>query len=903
MMRRLREPVRDLDARAGPGGALGLTPAPDDGCEDERRAALRAAAAVWPAAMAVLLAVPAALIALAAHQGRYDLAVSLALRAGPALALAPACLMILTGWGRMMAHRRTAAMALAAAWIALSLSLLGMDVAAFAAGIGEAATVAVTGAAIVVAAALYPVRAASIAFASMLAAVMIANDGITAASLVATAVAALYALAQLHGGVTDQRAARARRVERADDGRARRLMGEYETHGAGWFWQTDRHGRISYLSAKVAQQLRGASGAGAGEADAAADLIGQPLTAIFAVESQQLETERTLSFHMSSRTSFSDYTVCPAAADAPERWWSISGRAIHDELGRFQGFAGWGADLTARRRADAEIARLALFDSLTGLANRQRMRLSLEQALTPQGGGHGSTGLFLLDLDRFKAVNDTLGHQVGDELLKEVAQRLQRTIGEAGLVGRLGGDEFQVVIPREGNRDRLAALADRVIAALSLPYHIDHATLSIGCSIGIAVAPLHGDSPETLVRNADLALYAAKADGRGVHRFYREELLEGAQNRKRLEDDLRQALGRDQFHLTYQPVVSTKDALIVGYEALLRWEHPQRGAISPTDFVPVAEECGLIESIGEWVMRTACMEAAGWPDHVRVAVNVSPIQFANPALPAIVTSALAASGLAPHRLELEITEGVFLNEDASSEQMFRTLKSIGVRLALDDFGTGYSSLGYLKKAPFDKIKIDQSFVRGAIQPGNRNAAIIKAIVSLADTLGMETTAEGVEQQDEIALIRDLGCSHIQGYVYGRPARLATVRDQLAAAGGYAVAIGHKTSRAIRQKMLRTARLMLGEESGEVRIRDLSATGVMIDGIDLPEEAVGYPVRIELEEGRWVAAVIRWVDDGRAGLRFDRALAGRDMDDAGEGGAWTAGTPPSSPAARRAGGRR
>ena len=903
-MTRLREPDLDPDAGRGLGDLLGLTPARDDRCEDERRDTLRAAAARWPAALALLLLVPATLIALAAQLGRHDLALSLAMRAAPALVLAPACLVILNGRGLgwMMAHRRAAALSLAAAWIALSLSLLGSDVAAFADGIEEAATVALTGTVVVVAIGLHPVRPAAIAFAQMFAAVMIANDGVTPASLTALAIAALYTLDQLRMGAAERRDARARRLADAEGTRARLLLGEYETHGAGWFWQTDRHGRISYLSAKVAQQVRGASGADVGDADP----IGQPLTAIFSVESQQLDTERTLSFHMSSRTSFSDYTVCPAAADAPERWWSISGRAIHDDLGRFQGFAGWGADLTARRRADAEIARLALFDSLTALANRQRMRLSLEQALTPQAGGHGSTGLFLLDLDRFKAVNDTLGHQVGDELLKEVAQRLQRTIGDAGLVGRLGGDEFQVVIPREGNRDRLAALADRVIAALSLPYHIDHATLSIGCSIGIAVAPLHGDSPETLVRNADLALYAAKADGRGVHRFYREELLEGAQNRKRLEDDLRQALGRDQFHLTYQPVVSTKDALIVGYEALLRWEHPQRGAISPTDFVPVAEECGLIESIGEWVMRTACMEAAGWPDHVRVAVNVSPIQFANSALPAIVTSALAASGLAPHRLELEITEGVFLNEDASSEQMFRTLKAIGVRLALDDFGTGYSSLGYLKKAPFDKIKIDQSFVRGAIQPGNRNAAIIKAIVSLADTLGMETTAEGVEQQDEIALIRDLGCSHIQGYVYGRPARLATVRDQLAAAGGYAVAIGHKTSRAIRQKMLRTARLTLGDESGEVRIRDLSATGVMIDGIDLPDAAVGYPVRIELEEGRWVAAVIRWVDDGRAGLRFDHALAGREKDDAGEGEARAAGASSSSspsPPARRARGRR
>ena len=272
------------------------------------------------------------------------------------------------------------------------------------------------------------------------------------------------------------------------------------------------------------------------------------------------------------------------------------------------------------------------------------------------------------------------------------------------------------------------------------------------------------------------------------------------------------------------------------------------------------------------MLDTACAEAAGWPDHVRVAVNVSPIQFANPRLPTLVAGALAATGLAPHRLELEITEGVFLNEDASSEQMFRALKALGVRLALDDFGTGYSSLGYLRKAPFDKIKIDQSFVRGAIQPGNRNAAIIRAIVSLAETLGMETTAEGVEQQDEIVLIRGLGCSHIQGYVYGRPADAGTVRAQLDAAEGYAVPIGHKTSRAPRHRVLRSARLELAGERAEVRVRNISPAGAMIDGVDLPAAAIGFPAVLELEGGLALAATVRWVDDeGRAGLEFDAAF--------------------------------
>ena len=495
------------------------------------------------------------------------------------------------------------------------------------------------------------------------------------------------------------------------------------------------------------------------------------------------------------------------------------------------------------------------------------MRLSLDQTLHQPTGVYRATSLLLLDLDRFKAVNDTLGHQVGDSLLKQVGQRLHRAVGDAGLVGRLGGDEFQVLLPSESNRERVGELARTIIASLSQPYFINGSSITIGCSIGVAIAPENGRDSETLVRNADLALYAAKADGRGIHRFFREELLIGAQSRKQLEDDLRHALAQDQFHVAYQPVVSTATERIVGYEALIRWDHPTRGSISPTEFVPVAEETGLIEAIGEWVLRTACMEAATWPKDIRVAVNVSPIQFANPRLPTVITSALAKSGIAPDRLELEITEGVFLDETASSEHMFKMLKGLGVRLALDDFGTGYSSLGYLKKAPFDKIKIDQSFVRGATIAGNRNSAIIKAIVTLADTLGMETTAEGVEVRDEILLIRELGCSHIQGYVYGKPARAVEVLKQLAAAGGMATASGYRVSRSPRHSMIRNARITAGDVKGEIRIRNMSATGAMIDGIDVGDDAIGIEILIELLEDQMFPAKVKWAADGKAGLEF------------------------------------
>ncbi|MBM3927788.1 MAG: EAL domain-containing protein, partial [Sphingomonadales bacterium] len=533
------------------------------------------------------------------------------------------------------------------------------------------------------------------------------------------------------------------------------MVREFEEQGSGWFWQTDRDGYVTYLSAKVAGQLNLSDGG-----------IGATLTALFQIDSESPETERTLGFHLSSRTSFSEYSVCAAGGEA-DRWWSISGRPIVDANGNFQGFVGWGSDLTAKRRSEAEITRLALFDGLTGLANRQRMRLSLDQTLAQLATTYRTAALLLLDLDRFKAVNDTLGHQTGDALLKQVAQRLTRAVGDAGLVGRLGGDEFKVIVPSDADRDRLATLADTIIAALSQPYFIGGSSISIGCSIGIAVAPDDGQDADSLVRNADLALYCAKGDGRGVHRFFRDEMLEEARSRKQLEDDLRQALAADQLHLVYQPIVATTDEMVVGYETLLRWNHPVRGAISPAEFIPIAEECGMIEVIGTWVLRRALADAAAWPDSIRVAVNISPIQFANPALPAIVANALASSGVSPGRLELEITESVFVNDGASTEAMFASLKGLGVRLALDDFGTGYSSLGYLRKAPLDKIKIDRSFVCGVADTGNRNAAIVRAIVTLADTLGMDTTAEGVETQDEIALIRDLGCKQIQGWVYGK----------------------------------------------------------------------------------------------------------------------------------------
>ena len=644
------------------------------------------------------------------------------------------------------------------------------------------------------------------------------------------------------------------RAQRSD-----RLLQEYEQSGQGWFWETDRQGCLTYLSEPLARTLNIPED----------ELVGQLITDIVSAgDHANGGGERTLGFHLSARTGFSDVHV-RAAATQDERWWSISGQPVFNEYGQFHGFRGSGTDLTEMRRSQAEVKRLAQFDSLTGLANRVQMLQSLEDAVAGARGQPGDCALLMLDLDRFKSVNDTLGHPAGDALLRQVSQRLQRVVGNRGLVGRQGGDEFKVLLPGGQDRTLLSQLAKTIIGTLSQPYMIEGKVVVIGVSVGISCCPQDGETADALIRNADLALYAAKGDGRGVHRFYSSEMHADAEGRRQLEEDLRHALASDGLHLVYQPVVSSRTERVTGYEALLRWTHPVRGDISPAIFVPIAEDTGLIGSLGDWVLRTACHDAAQWDEDIRVAVNVSPIQFANPGLPATVMSALAASQLAPQRLELEITESVFLNDDEGTDAMFSRLKGIGVRLALDDFGTGYSSLGYLKKAPFDKIKIDQSFVRGAVMTGSRNSAIIKAIVSLAEALGMDTTAEGAETQDELALIRELGCSHIQGYVYGRPLCASDVLARHQAHGAVALVEGFQSSRPERKTMLRTIMVHADGHAYTGRIRNISATGAMIEGLwNVPS---GMELVVEFSDSQSADAVVRWSRDDRMGVEFASAI--------------------------------
>ncbi|MGI4985315.1 MAG: putative bifunctional diguanylate cyclase/phosphodiesterase, partial [Janthinobacterium lividum] len=454
-------------------------------------------------------------------------------------------------------------------------------------------------------------------------------------------------------------------------------------------------------------------------------------------------------------------------------WWRVTGKPIFEKDGTFRGYRGVGSDVTIAEEAQAQIAHMASHDSLTGLPNRLRFQEALARAFQASQPGFA---VLWLDLDQFKIVNDTLGHAAGDTLLAMVAARLCDCLGENDVVARLGGDEF-AIFQAVSDTPLAIELARDVVAAITAPYQLQDMRVGIGVSVGIALAATDGHSPEELLRCADLALYRAKAEGRGTWRFYEAAMDARAQARRALQSDLRLALDRREFSLMFQPIIDLTTSRVAAVETLLRWTHHARGPVSPDTFIPLAEETGLIVPIGEWVLRRACEEAMRWPEDTRVAVNLSPVQFRDASLPGVVDAALRDSGLSAARLELEITESVFLEADETVLATLHALRQRGVSFALDDFGTGYSSLSYLRSFPFDKVKIDKSFVHASTEDGG-SLAIVRAIIGMANSLGMTVIAEGVETREQLGLVRAQGCMQVQGYFFSRPLPASGIREYI-----------------------------------------------------------------------------------------------------------------------------
>jgi diguanylate cyclase (GGDEF)-like protein len=641
------------------------------------------------------------------------------------------------------------------------------------------------------------------------------------------------------------------------DGERLAMLDELEQSGLGWFWASDASGNLTYISNAIAQRLD----------LPLTDLVGQSLPGIF-VAADREGRSKSLALMIGAHKPFSGMAV--RAMRQPEgAVLRLSGQPVTDSDGSFAGFRGTGADITEEFYREEETARLARYDSLTGLSNRHRMAHLIDTTLTAFKAARRNCAVMMIDLDRFKHVNDTLGHAAGDELLKQVAARLGRAIDRDCEIGRLGGDEFQVMIPDVDDRGVLGELAMKAIAMLRQPFSLEDGRCVIGASVGIAIAPHDGVTRDEITRAADLALYAAKNGGRGQYRFFSGELENETIFRRRLEQDLGTALSDEQLFLCFEPIVEATSQAVCALEAHVCWNHSDRGMIDEEEFAQIVEGSSLVGDVGRWAIGEACRRAASWPDSVRVAVNVPVSLFLADNFIELVGEALDDAAIAPARLELEISEAVFFGDTSIVDRTLAGLFKLGVRLTLDEFGSGYSSLAYLRRAPFDSIKIDEKLVAEAERQDSRELGLVRAIVALAGALQMDTIANGIETPQLLASLSECGVRFLQGPIFSEPVDHDTVAQEMSGDSWNIVPGTERNRRARRRTVFRKIQVIHDDYTYEVTLRNLSKTGALIQG--LAEVPRGTQFVVDLGGGQLAVATVTRSNGDVQGLEFEQSL--------------------------------
>ncbi|WP_379550750.1 EAL domain-containing protein [Erythrobacter sp. W53] len=640
-----------------------------------------------------------------------------------------------------------------------------------------------------------------------------------------------------------------------------------EEAGVSWFWATDPSGKITYLSPTIVERF---------ETDID-DLIGEPLQSLFVPSGGETDG-RSLGLKLGSRKSFSNLTV-EAINKNVDLVLRLSGQPLNKSGGSFDGFRGVAIDVTAEVRMEEEAERLAQFDTLTGLANRHRMEMRISSTLQAFRNAERACALLMLDLDRFKQVNDTLGHAAGDQMLQQVAERLKSAVQGQGEIGRLGGDEFQVLIPDVDDRGELGEVAKRIIAMLSQPYSLTDGRATIGCSVGIAIAPYDGLERDELTRAADLALYASKNGGRGQFRFYASDLEHEANLRKRMEEDLAQAIDDEHFILEYQPIVSLEGNRVVGLEARYCWDDPERGRVAPETFLPVAEGSRLIVPIGEWGLIKACKTAQTWPDPMRLSIKITPVQFAATGFADLVENTLKSSGLPSARLELLLNETILQGDSATVDKTLAALFKLGVRLTLDEFGSGLSSLNYLRRAPFSALNVGSAYFEPTVGDEFGDMKMIGAITTLAGAMGMETGASGIHAIELLDKLRAHGITTIQGFVFSDAISQQEVAEALERGDWTLMPTNDGSQRASRRTVFRKIGIIHEDHYYDVTLRNLSRSGAMIQGLE--NVPVGTAFVLDFGGGQLAVASVKRTMDDTQGVEFEQELV-----DDGAGGLCT-----------------